>query len=238
MDVSREDRAGRLRVFLLRMSQVRPALPWLQTVLSRAECTRAAGMAHASAREEFMVGRAVLRLLLARRLAVSARDIALCIGHGGKPGLAQDAPDSLAFNVSHTRGVVALAVGGTAAVGIDVERVDREAPVEQLAEAAWGSKAATALKAIACPTERCLTFFRQWVRFEAVAKWDGRGIAAMAKSADTFHQESENPALAVQEFDATTAEFEAVGCVVVAGGEPVGSPEWLGLEELLALRDG
>lgn len=233
------DLSAGLEVFLLQTSQVRSALPHLEAVLNDAERTRAAtGFTQNQAREEFVVGRSVLRLLLAQRLGVPAHTIALCVGSNGKPRLCAQLSSEIAFNVSHSHGVVAIALGKVAAVGIDVERVDEQACVVELAEVAWGVEAAAALAAIVSPAERCLTFFQQWVRFEAEAKSDGRGIAAMANRADKHLQSKTKPLLHFQEFDAKTDEFNAVGCVVCDGAGRLEAPTWLRLEHLLALGAG
>lgn len=238
MGITQQDRPGGLQVFLLRTSQVRPALPWLEAVLSAEERTRSEGFVFPFAREEFVVGRAVLRLLLARRLGVPVTQIKLCADGNGKPRLCQPASAEIAFNVSHTHGLVALAMGDVAAVGIDVERIDEQAQVAELAEVAWGVEAGAALASIASPEERCLSFFRQWVRFEAEAKSDGCGIAALANRADKHLQRKTDAVSHVQPFDIETDESKAVGCIVWDGEGSFDAPTWLTVEHLLALRDG
>ena len=93
--------------------------PWL----SAAERARAARFGRDALRRRYVVGRALLRAILASILRVDPSDVAIARGRRGRPVLA--AADGLDFNVSHTGGVLLAAIGRGVTVGVDVERGTR-----------------------------------------------------------------------------------------------------------------
>ena len=97
------------------------ALEWL----SAEERTRCARLAFASDRRDFIAAHALLRHALSAHGHRDAREWLFIPDANGKPELAS-APGErpqLAFNLSHTRGLVACVVARDVDVGIDVERV-------------------------------------------------------------------------------------------------------------------
>jgi|GEM_PF-1150429 len=130
-----------------------------------------------------LVGRALARRLLGRRLGLAPDAILLGAGPGGKPMLACGDPGAPSgprpawhFNIAHSGDLVLVGVGpGT--LGVDVEhcpeRVDADlwrqvTGLPLPAPAPGGSEAA--------PDPRA--FCAQWVRREAVLKACGLGLAA------------------------------------------------------------
>jgi len=85
--------------------------------LSPNEIERCERTNHAAARERFRRGRIILRNVLGRSLGIEARDVPLILGEYGKPMLVSE---DWHFNLSHTEGVLFLAVSRSI-VGIDVE---------------------------------------------------------------------------------------------------------------------
>ncbi|MBK8978058.1 MAG: 4'-phosphopantetheinyl transferase superfamily protein [Planctomycetes bacterium] len=132
-------------------------------------------------RRNALVGRWLVRRLLARATATAPADWALAPGPHGRPEPAHPSiavPPSI--NFSHTRTVVVAALCRDAAVGIDVEHPARVAPVERLArffspaEVAW----LTALDVAG----RQLGFWRLWTLKEAWLKARGSGITGALDS--------------------------------------------------------
>lgn len=81
----------------------------------------------------------------------------------------------LPFNLSHTRGFVACAVGGEADIGIDVERLDRDSMNLDIAGRFFSPAEIASLRA-ASPEEQAVTFFRLWTLKEAFLKATGEGL--------------------------------------------------------------
>ncbi len=94
----------------------------------------------------------------------------------GKPVLDEGTSSPLAFNLSHTRGCVAVAVTTGLPVGIDVEALDRRPDVDAVAERFFAPDEARWLGR-ASGTERHERFFRLWTLKEAYLKATGEGIA-------------------------------------------------------------
>ena len=80
----------------------------------------------AGARDEFLVGRALVRTTLSRYRDVAPADWRFETNRHGRPAIIGEAADGLMFNLSHTRGLVALAVSRGCEIGVDVEAVGRE----------------------------------------------------------------------------------------------------------------
>jgi 4'-phosphopantetheinyl transferase len=98
----------------------------LFSVLTDEERSRAKRFVFAANRNEFVMGRAMLRVILARHLDVSPREIAFRLGEFGKPELAgEPSRPPVYFNVSHSAGLVVAAFSLDAEVGVDVEDAER-----------------------------------------------------------------------------------------------------------------
>ena len=92
--------------------------------LSRVELVRAAAIAHPAARARFVAGRRLLRETIAEvRPDLSADAVDLEVERSGR--LRVRGHPELEVSISHTRGLVAVAVSTAGPVGIDVEQVGR-----------------------------------------------------------------------------------------------------------------
>lgn len=119
---------------------------------------------------------AALRTVLARYLDKGPTAIQLCNGEYGKPALADPAAP-LRFNLSHSGGLILIALARDREVGIDVERIDPRRNVLRLSDRALDAAAAAAVRA-APPDDRSVVFHNAWARREAVAKCHGVGLRA------------------------------------------------------------
>jgi 4'-phosphopantetheinyl transferase len=95
---------------------------------------------------------------------------------GGKPRLDSgwnSAP--LSFNLSHSRGRALVAVSSGREVGVDVERLRRDLPMDRLAARFFSPREIAALRSTA-DAVRPAAFFACWTRKEAFVKATGAGI--------------------------------------------------------------
>jgi len=95
-------------------------------------------------------------------------------GEHGKPyapGL-----DGLDFNLSHARNHVLLAFAHNQPLGVDLERLDREHAVEDLARRFFAPAEADSLKRLPSP-QQLPAFLRLWTCKEAVLKAIGAGLS-------------------------------------------------------------
>lgn len=124
-------------------------------------------------RQVFLIGRALLRRALGESLGVAASSIALVETASGKPErIGGDRPW---FNLSHSRGTIALALSLDGRIGVDVEHAipGRAAPGAAATHFAPVERAALE----ACAVEHhALLFFRLWTLKEAYLKARGEGM--------------------------------------------------------------
>ncbi|MEW6319720.1 MAG: 4'-phosphopantetheinyl transferase superfamily protein [Acidobacteriota bacterium] len=141
-------------------------------------------------RREFLVGRALARLMLTRFGGAPPEAWRFRLTPHGRPELADRPPGvaDLRFNLSHTRGLVACALTVGRELGVDVEYVRR--PVtHDVAERFFSAREAADLRALP-EAERPSAFFDYWTLKEAYIKARGLGLAlplgqfTFARSAD------------------------------------------------------
>ncbi|HZP42167.1 MAG TPA: 4'-phosphopantetheinyl transferase superfamily protein [Candidatus Binatia bacterium] len=144
-------------------------------LLAPDERARVARMRAGEARHAALVTRALVRTVLSCYADVDPRAWVFGAGRHGRPRIAgpPGAP-RLSFNVSHTRGLVACAVGRRA-VGVDVERRARRAPALALAGRWFAPAEAHTLRALPSARRRA-RFLALWTLKEAYAKVRGLGL--------------------------------------------------------------
>lgn len=124
--------------------------------------------------ERFLVGRGLLRLLLASAFAVSAAQAPIFTSHHGKPF----SPGGPQFNVSHSGNLVLIALHPKLPVGVDVEI--EAAPIPDWKAIAGRIFAAEIVSSILeMPNDRQnQAFLQAWCHLEAQLKMAGCGFAA------------------------------------------------------------
>lgn len=147
---------------------------------------------------------------------------------GGKPILvgAAGRPSPLAFSLTHTRGLVACAIG-LAAVGIDAEDATRDADVDGVAERFFAAAERDALMRLPEDARRS-RFFELWTLKESLLKALGLGLshpledlAFTISAAGAIHLESGTVDAA-----AWTFVLDRIGdyCLGMAVAHTAGSP--------------
>lgn len=144
-------------------------LPWL----TKAEKDRAERFMVQHARRTFVIAHALLHEALAQA-GVTSR--AFAENAQGKPCLrGQD----LHFNLSHTEGLVAVALSRGAEIGVDVE-IQRDLPDRDgVARTVFRPEEIAGMQACADPVAR---FFQLWTAKEAVMKATGLGFSLPPKN--------------------------------------------------------
>jgi 4'-phosphopantetheinyl transferase len=159
---------GSTRVVLI--PDTDPLPDWVRPdALSAAELARLASLRHPAAAEHFRRGRLAVRSLLAAELGCHPRAVPIRVAEHGKPVC-----DGAHFNVSHTAGLVAIAVGSTA-VGIDVEAADPRRDVAGLVRRFFADEEREQFDHL--PDHlRHTAFLRGWTCKEALLKGIGTGV--------------------------------------------------------------
>jgi 4'-phosphopantetheinyl transferase len=125
-------------------------------------------------RLRYLVTRALVRTVLARYLSVAAADLRFVQNHYGRPEL--EAPAGLSFNISHTDGLIVLAVSRCGDVGVDVENVVTRNAALELAPRFFAPVEARELAALP-PHEQPERFFEYWTFKESYIKARGMGLS-------------------------------------------------------------
>lgn len=143
--------------------------------LSTDEQERARSMADAPAKQ-FVAARALLRRLLAAYLPCSPARIEIVCGPHGKPHLAgTPSKANVHFNLSHSAGIAAVAIGRSP-LGIDIESLRDLADPDAIATRFFAPGELRALRR-APDAQQQGTFFSFWTCKEAYLKALGGGIA-------------------------------------------------------------
>jgi 4'-phosphopantetheinyl transferase len=142
-----------------------PYASWLGAS-ERRRCER---FARAQRRRQFIAGRALLRLMLARLLGLAPADIALDERLGNAPVLVGASLPAVGFSMSHSGPWVACAASLESPVGLDIERVDAGRDVLALAEHAFDPATACEVHA-STGAARVQAFYRHWCLYEAGIK--------------------------------------------------------------------
>lgn len=161
-----------------------PDLSGFCDLMDDAERARADAYRLSESRNVFCLARGLLRLHLAKRLGVEARDIAFAVRPSGKPDVRRvdtTQPD-WRFSVSHTGPSIAIAFALGVDLGVDIEPVNRKVHPLEIARRYFTSAEYQTLESL--PHEaRTRAFFAGWTRKEAVVKARG---ATMAESLTTL----------------------------------------------------
>jgi 4'-phosphopantetheinyl transferase len=142
-------------------------------------------------RLRYLVTRAMVRTVLSRHAPVAPADWVFTVNDYGRPELAaQHGMPGLHFNISHTRGMIALAVSRQVALGIDIENICWRAAPLDVAEHYFAPAEVAALATLP-PAQRHAGFFAYWTLKESYIKARGMGLSLPL---DRFHFSFPGPA--------------------------------------------
>ena len=143
-------------------------------------------------RREYTIAHDLLRRSLSKYDTVAPKDWVFRADERGKPFVSSTSWDKagsrlghdsdgghqrpLSFSLSHTRGLVACAIGVNMPIGVDVERLDAPLDPLELAERCLSQREAAALKR-KCGEARALRFLEFWTLKEAFIKATGTGLS-------------------------------------------------------------
>src|SRR5688572_17022812 len=143
--------------------------------LTNDERDRAARFHFERHRRRFIVGRGILRTLLACYLGVRACDIRFEYTAKGKPLLAEPRVKNFGCNVSHSGDLALFAFALGAPVGVDVEIIRPIEHMDAIAKRFFSPLENEMLQQVT-PADRLEAFFNCWTRKEAYIKAEGLGL--------------------------------------------------------------
>jgi 4'-phosphopantetheinyl transferase len=128
-------------------------------------------------REVYIAAHALTRALLANIGGLTASAWRFVAGPFGKPKIDPGLGRSqLCFNLSHTKGLVACAVGLENDLGMDVEACDRIRGAVDIADRYFSPEEVALLRHVEAE-QMCDTFLRIWTLKEAYIKATGQGLS-------------------------------------------------------------
>ena len=136
--------------------------------------------------ERFVITRALTRHICAAYAGLEPHAVMFRRTSFGKPYLATEeraCHRKIEFNVSHSGDCVLIAWTGGGRVGVDVEAVEpyRRVSSTEIASSAFSADECAVLSSVTAE-ETAATFYRIWVRKEAVLKAEGCGVGGPLKS--------------------------------------------------------
>lgn len=125
----------------------------------------------------YLITRALVRTVLSRYAPIAPADWAFEPGPHGRPHITNPHPlaQELRFNLSHSDGLVVLAVTAGREVGVDTESTARSAPLE-VADRYFSGFEATALRALPASAQ-AHRFWELWTFKESYIKARGMGLS-------------------------------------------------------------
>jgi len=148
-----------------------------RTLLNDGERARAKRLIRDLHRDQFIVGRARLRILLGRYLSQAPESIDFTYSEQGKPALMQiPASAPLSFNLSHSGGIAICAIAGFDTVGVDVEAIKESRDLVPIARRFFSEREREQLLALP-EDQQCPAFYQCWSNKEALLKAWGTGLA-------------------------------------------------------------
>lgn len=167
-------RAGEVHVWKIALASTNAAIEPLRTILSAAERERAGRFTFETEQARFTSCRAGLRILLGRYTGVPPDKLVFRYEPQGKPALT--GVSGWQFNLSHSRGLAAIAISRYDPLGIDIELIDPDFPRAEIAPDILASDEISDLAALP-PADQPGYFFQLWTLKEAMLKAAGSGLS-------------------------------------------------------------
>lgn len=147
-------------------------------LLTEAERAKAARFYFAADRNRHVISRALLRTVLPAYLEIPHQALSFRCDRFGRPHLdnAEALAYGLDFNLSHTAGLIALAVTRHTVVGVDVENASRQQPAIELASRFFSADEVASLRTFGGDLLN-LEFYRHWTLKESYLKAYGVGLS-------------------------------------------------------------
>jgi 4'-phosphopantetheinyl transferase len=146
-------------------------------VLSAEERTQCLRFRFPEDQQTYRASHALVRSCLSRYAARPPQTWTFTVNEHGRPDLPADPTlPPLRFNLSHTRGLAAVAVVLGQAVGVDVEFVPRRSATTEIADRFFAPAEVDALHALPAERQRD-RFFDYWTLKESYIKGRGRGLS-------------------------------------------------------------
>ncbi len=157
----------------------------LQSFLSEDEKIRAEKFYFPKHRNRYIVGRGVLRLILAQYLGIKPTNLKFEYTNRGKPYLStnlsgnlsgNNSETTLEFNLSHSQEIGLYGFTWQRKIGVDLEFLRPMPDADKIAKRFFSPKESNLISSIFHPKKQQTTFFQIWTAKEAYLKATGDGL--------------------------------------------------------------
>jgi len=150
---------------------------WCRNVIAPEERRRAMAFHFERDRRNYLLTRALVRIVLSRYASIDPRTWTFSTSEYGKPLIANDRRigAAISFNISHTNGLILIGITGAAGLGVDTENTSRTPPIE-VASQFFAPAEVCALNALP-QTLRAERFLEIWTLKESYIKARGMGMS-------------------------------------------------------------
>lgn len=180
-------------------------------LLSIDEKERAQQMRVPEKRQQYVIGRASLRSILAAYSGTPCEQLAFDYGPQKKPSLARQEAlpldQRIHFNLSHSGQIVLIAVTLGTRIGIDVEYIEPERADENIARRYFSHAEFAALSDLP-KGDRIGAFYRCWTSKEAFVKARGDGLSFALDAFDVAVGNEERAILEIRDADEDADRWE------------------------------
>lgn len=164
-----------------------PYLKYLQTLLQPLEKERAMRYQQESDRQQRIIGKAVLRILLGKYAGIDPKEIRFRSDRNKKPVVENTIPKALHFNVSHSGDWILIALSANE-IGIDIEQMNASFTWQNMLSFSFSPPEIVFIEQSFLPDQ---SFYRLWTRKECLLKATGKGLVdelPLVPSLDGLHQ--------------------------------------------------
>ena len=152
-------------------------IPKLYRTLQSDEKARSASFLKEKDSDRFIVGRAMLRILLGEYLNIEADMLTFGFDKNKKPDLKHDGKSVIHFNLSHSGEYILIAISDKF-IGIDIERYEYDPGLKQIMELIFSESEISFINKQDSPSR---IFYKLWTRKEALLKANSSGLNNMIK---------------------------------------------------------
>lgn len=191
MNTAPRPRDGEVHLYTMALPQQSAELARLDGFLSPSERERARLLKSRAVGNRSIAVRGILREILGGYLGIEPGNVRIATGKHGKPFVEQNCGD-LRFNLSHAGDIFVLAVAAGLEVGIDIETIEPDKPLNDMARIAFSRREQEELFSLPSHHLKTAAFYRCWVRKEACMKACGRGFSLPSNSFEIplLHEEA------------------------------------------------
>ena len=167
---------GQIHLYLLLSADYQSHRDSLLSVLCEQEQLRAQRKKIPAKQFEYILGQAALRSILAQTLSIPCAEVCYARGPKGKPYLGPvHQRQDLQFNISHSGGLLLIALSTAGEVGVDIEAINTTTSMDLVSRRTFSESETKTLFSLP-DTLRREQFFQYWTCKEAVVKCTGDGI--------------------------------------------------------------